>query len=164
MRIFNETKTIELTEYDLNKGYLKADKIITHIPEVPAITVEQKAKELTEQGKEVTEINGNLYEVLTKNEYGQTVNAIRETPAVPAHDEDEHIQVYVPYTAEEIEKLKAEKYPVLVERFIREKYTLSAEIAVLRQRDTKPEEFNEYNAYAETCKERAKAEIYGGAV
>ena len=60
---------------------------------------------------------------------------------------------------EEIEKEKAEQYPILVEQYIREKYSLSAELAILRQRDVKVAEFAEYDDYAELCKERAKAEI-----
>ena len=44
---------------------------------------------------------------------------------------------------------------------IRKRYSLSREMAILRQRDTKPEEFAEYNAYAEQCKAEAKAEVYG---
>ena len=52
-------------------------------------------------------------------------------------------------------------YAQEVERRIRKKYTLSQEMAILRQRDTKPEEFAEYNAYAEQCKAEAKAEVYG---
>lgn len=42
---------------------------------------------------------------------------------------------------------------------IRAKYSLDAELAILRQRDEKPEEFAEYNAYAEQCKAEAKAEL-----
>lgn len=38
-----------------------------------------------------------------------------------------------------------------VDTFIKGKFA-----ALLRQRDTKPEEFEEYNAYAEECKKRAK--------
>lgn len=109
MRVFDETKTTELTEYDLDKGYLKNDKITTYIPEVAAISAEQKAKELTEQGKEVVEIKGNLYEVTCKNEHGQTVTKIHETPAVPAHDETEDILVYIPYTESELERIAAER-------------------------------------------------------
>jgi hypothetical protein len=44
---------------------------------------------------------------------------------------------------------------------IRKRYSLSREMAILRQRDTKPEEFAEYNAYAEQCKAEAKAEVFG---
>ena len=51
------------------------------------------------------------------------------------------------------------QYPALVERYIREKYTLSAELAILRQKDSKPEEFEEYNAFAEACKIRAKEDL-----
>jgi hypothetical protein len=50
-------------------------------------------------------------------------------------------------------------YIALVDSKIREKYSISAELAILRQRDTKPEEFAEYNAYAESCKAEAKAEL-----
>lgn len=50
-------------------------------------------------------------------------------------------------------------YGTLVEKKIREKYSLSAELAILRQRDYKPIEFAEYNAYVEQCKAEVKAEI-----
>lgn len=52
---------------------------------------------------------------------------------------------------------RQEHYGELVERLIRKKYTVSAELAILRQRDEKPEEFAEYNAYAEQCKVEAKS-------
>lgn len=50
-------------------------------------------------------------------------------------------------------------YTEYVDRLIRRKYSVSAELAILRQKDTKPEEFAEYNAYAESCKAEAKAEL-----
>ena len=49
--------------------------------------------------------------------------------------------------------------PQLVENKIRTKYGVSAELAILRQRDTKPEEFAEYNAFCELCKVEAKTEL-----
>ena len=51
------------------------------------------------------------------------------------------------------------EYPQLVENKIRKKYSVSAELAILRQRDTKPEEFAEYNAFCELCKVEAKTEL-----
>ena len=51
------------------------------------------------------------------------------------------------------------EYPQLVENKIRKKYSVSAELAILRQRDTKPEEFAEYNAFCELCKAEAKTEL-----
>ena len=59
------------------------------------------------------------------------------------------------------EQQKQAKYESLVEKYIREQYTLSQELAILRQRDSKVDEFNTYNNYAENCKAKAKAEVYG---
>lgn len=50
-------------------------------------------------------------------------------------------------------------YSRLVSEKIRAKYPLDAELAILRQRDEKPEEFTEYNAFAEQCKAEAKTEL-----
>lgn len=47
-------------------------------------------------------------------------------------------------------------YGETVNELIRRKYTLSEELAILRQRGTKAEEFEVYNAYAESCKEEAR--------
>ena len=51
------------------------------------------------------------------------------------------------------------EYPQLVEKKIRTKYSVSAELAILRQRNSKPEEFAEYNAFCEQCKADAKTEL-----
>ena len=51
------------------------------------------------------------------------------------------------------------EYGERVTELIRERYSVSAELAVLRQRDSKPEEFAEYNGYAEQCKRRAREEL-----
>ena len=51
-------------------------------------------------------------------------------------------------------------YEELVEMFIRERYSVSDELALLRQRDVKKEEFDSYFAFCEECKARAK-EIIG---
>jgi hypothetical protein len=52
--------------------------------------------------------------------------------------------------------LKEEAYADLVNSFIRRRYSLSAELAILRQRDEKTEEFSAFNAYAEECKTEAR--------
>ena len=46
-----------------------------------------------------------------------------------------------------------------IEKKIRLRYSLSAELAILRQRYTKVEEFNTYNDYVERCKAEVKAEM-----
>lgn len=48
------------------------------------------------------------------------------------------------------------EYNAKVSQLIRERYDMDAEFAILRQRDTKPEEFAAYNAFAEACKAEAK--------
>jgi hypothetical protein len=47
-------------------------------------------------------------------------------------------------------------YEQKVSCLIREKYTQDEEFALLRQRDSKPEEFAEYNTYCEECKTKVK--------
>lgn len=51
-------------------------------------------------------------------------------------------------------------YSELVEHLIEQKYNIKQEIAINRQRDEKPEQFNTYNSYCEECKKAAK-EILG---
>ena len=55
----------------------------------------------------------------------------------------------------ELENVKPEYKERVVER-IREKYSVDDELAILRQRDTKPEEFAAYNAFVESIKEEER--------
>jgi hypothetical protein len=57
-------------------------------------------------------------------------------------------------TAEELEQYETQPIP-FKERVIarvREVYSVDDELAILRQRDSKPEEFAEYNAFVEKIK------------
>lgn len=47
-------------------------------------------------------------------------------------------------------------YGSMIEKKIRQRYSLSAELAILRQREEKPEEFTQYNAFVEQCKAEVK--------
>ena len=49
-----------------------------------------------------------------------------------------------------------EEYENKIVALIRKKYNVNQELAILRQRDTKPEEFAEYNEYVEKCKKQVK--------
>lgn len=51
------------------------------------------------------------------------------------------------------------KYEDLIVSKIRKKYSVNQELAVLRQRDSKPEEYQEYFNYVEQCKKEAKEEV-----
>ena len=56
---------------------------------------------------------------------------------------------------ESFEKL----YGKYVDRLVGRRYSISAQIAILRQRETKPEEFERFNTYVEQCKVEAKKKI-----
>ena len=76
--------------------------------------------------------------------------------------EDGHVNV-VPRpepTAEE----KQAKYESRVDELIRDRYTMSQELAILRQQTVKADEYQAYFAYCEECKAKAKAEVYGNEV
>ena len=69
--------------------------------------------------------------------------------------------IEIELTAEEIAKLREEPPIPYKERIInriREVYSIDDELAILRQRDTKPDEFREYNRVVEAIKaeERGK--------
>jgi hypothetical protein len=50
-------------------------------------------------------------------------------------------------------------YEELVVMKIHERYSIDDELALLRQRDTKADEFAEYNDFCEQCKAEARSEI-----
>ncbi len=150
MRIFNETKTVELESVDLSKGYLKDDELF--------VAHHEPVKEVKEKG--------HYERKASKHSEYPDIFWVVDTPRVKpqeAWDEYEDIQVYVPYTEEDLAKIKQEKYENKVVELIRKRYSLNQELAILRQRDTKTSEFEEYNAYAEECKNVAKSEE-GGAL
>lgn len=72
----------------------------------------------------------------------ETVNQWEEVPLTEAENADNET-----------------RYNERVDSLIRTRYSVSAELALLRQRDTKPEEFAEYYAFAERCKVTARAEL-----
>ena len=61
------------------------------------------------------------------------------------------------YFAQECGTLELAKSKA-IEKRIRRKYSVSNELAILRQRDTKPEEFAEYNAFVEQVKAEVNQE------
>ena len=63
---------------------------------------------------------------------------------------------YIEMSPEEIAEMQTDVFPVSYEQRvvnrIREVYSVDDELAILRQRDTKPEEFEQYNAFVEQIK------------
>lgn len=113
MRIFNQLKSIELTESDCNLklGELVTDTLETFIPE------QKKQEEI------------KTYKVLREYENGgKDVEEIIEQPFleyIPPHSKFEDILVYIPYTAEQLLEKQTKEDE---ERAINEKQELIADL------------------------------------
>lgn len=119
MRTFEETKTFEIDNPDLERGYLQRDTLLkVHhegIPEKVLKTAEEIAKELECEGREITRSkDGKIY--LTMAYYpetdGRTVKEIlpQIQEEVVAWDEFEEIQVYIPYSTKRYIEIQIQKY------------------------------------------------------
>ena len=68
-------------------------------------------------------------------------------------------EIYTPPVQEPMEIPIEERYKQRVIELIREKYSIDDELAILRQRDSKIDEFNTYNSFVEECKQIAREEL-----
>ena len=143
MKIYNADKTRELNknEIDLNKGYLRQDRIFVKHHEA----VEAKEAVYMDRSEELSDGSIQIWKDLV----------VPTVEAKEAYDDYEEIQVYVLYTAEEKQHLYERK----VDSLIRERYTLSQELAILRQQESKSEEYKAYFEFCEQCKINARNEI-----
>lgn len=92
MKVYNQDKTQILEEYDLTQGKLVNDILVIHHSKVEPV------KEVSHYETLVEYPNG-----------GKEVKKVIDTPAVKGHeayDENEEILVYVPYTQEELTKIR----------------------------------------------------------
>ena len=95
MKIYNQSKTQTLTEYDLEKGYLKPDVLEREISEQEAVEevfhyeVEKEFPNGGRNMKKVIDVEGKPY--------------------IPAHTKREDILIYIPYTEAELEMIAAER-------------------------------------------------------
>lgn len=69
--------------------------------------------------------------------------------------------IYTPPTPSQPEVTPEQMYKDRVIELVREEYSVDDELAILRQRDSKIDEFNTYNSFVEECKVTARREIYG---
>lgn len=91
-------------------------------------------------------LNGKIYkviEVLSTNKWSNRFD-------------DDGNPIKIPMKELLVDKYCQDSYESIVSQLIREKYSLDAELAILRQKDVKNEEFVAYNEYAEQCKTIAK--------
>ena len=64
-----------------------------------------------------------------------------------------------PVLTEYVNSVPVPTYEQRMQQSIRERYSVDDELAILRQRDTKPDEFAAYYEYAEQCKAQAKKQM-----
>lgn len=80
-------------------------------------------------------------------------------------DFDENLNFSISKYNERIAREQEEKqtfdYENLVVSLIRKKYSINQELAILRQQNSKPQEYEEYFDYVEECKLQAKSSVYG---
>ena len=57
------------------------------------------------------------------------------------------------------QKQDNDEYENKIVALIRKKYNINQELAILRQRDAKPQEYQEYYNYVEQCKKQVKNEL-----
>lgn len=109
MKIYNQDKTIELAESDINYelGHLVEDRLfIAHHDEIVGKTVEEVKDELVAQGKECEQYSEGKWHVIlaTYANGGKDVKEIEAVAAKDAYDEYEDIQVYITYTEQVLEE------------------------------------------------------------
>ena len=106
--------------------------------------------------------NGNTYVPPTDELLVEVGYEIREVEIpeveIPEPDMVEEGLIEQPIENEVVETPK-KTYEQRVVELIRLHYSVDDELAILRQRDTKTEEFEEYNAYCENCKTIARVEF-----
>lgn len=128
---------------------------------VPYQKQPKKIQQLNETG-EVIEIDDPAFSPLVEYSQEQLAEfrALRAQGYTMQPAPDGTVQM-IPPEPKTDEQLRAE-YESKVNELIRAKYSVSQEFAIMRQQADKPDEYAEYYAYCEQCKQTAKAEIYGG--
>ena len=125
-------------------------------------------KEIYSRTQEVQDENGNITiqplfsdETLAQPPYNYTKVEIDDKYSdCQAGDFDEDLTFNVDKYNARKQVIANDEYENKVVALIRQKYNVNQELAILRQRDAKPQEFAEYNEYVEQCKEQVKNELW----
>lgn len=97
-------------------------------------------------------------ETLAQPPYNYTIKSV-DYEDCQATDFNDDLTFDIDKYTKRKEEEKQLDYEALVVAEIRKRYSVDQEFALLRQRDTKPEEFAEYDSYVEDCKAKIKALI-----
>ena len=124
-------------------------------------------KDIYSRTQEVQDENGDIIiqplftdETLSQPPYNYTKVEIDDVYLdCQAGDFDEDLTFNVDKYNARKQKQDNDEYENKVVALIRQKYNVNQELAILRQRDTKPLEYQEYYDYVEQCKEQVKNEL-----
>ena len=124
-------------------------------------------KEIYSRLQEVQDQNGNITmqplfsdETLSKPPYNYTKVEIDDKYSdCQASDFNDDLTFSIEKYNARKQVLANEEYENKVVALIRKKYNINQELAILRQREVKPQEFAEYNEYVENCKAKVKSEL-----
>ena len=128
------------------------------IPNVNGFASQQKPiqYEVNEAGEQVISPSYVPYKEYTDEEVQAMFREAFEKGGIIV-DKDGEPTISIPDTPQLTDEERQAQYEEYVNQLIREKYSLSQELAILRQRDTKADEYEEYNTFCEACKKVAKA-------
>lgn len=115
MKVYDQTKTKLLETYDLEKGYLKEDTLIINHKEIPEI------KEIGHYETTNFYSNGGQDVVWVVDVAAQDYQA--------AYVEEEKIQLYIPYTTIELNKIEAKKKISELKKYLAETDYISNKLA-----------------------------------
>ena len=123
-------------------------------------------KEIYSRTQEVQDENGNIEvvpmftdEELSQPPYNYTKVEIDDKYSdCQASDFNDDLTFSIEKYNARKQKQDNDEYENKVVALIRQKYNVNQELAILRQRDTKPIEYQEYYDYVEQCKAEAKSE------
>ncbi len=121
-------------------------------------------KEIYSRTQEVQDEQGNITiqplfsdETLAQPPYNYTKVEIDDVYSdCQSSDFNDDLTFSIEKYNERKQKQDNDEYENKIVALIRQKYNVNQELAILRQRDAKPQEFAEYNEYVEQCKQEVK--------
>ena len=121
-------------------------------------------KDIYSRTQEVQDENGNITiqplftdETLSQPPYNYTKVEIDDKYSdCQASDFNDDLTFSIEKYNTRKQKENNDEYENKIVTLIRKKYNVNQELAILRQRDTKPLEYQEYYDYIEQCKEQVK--------
>ena len=137
----------------MEEGYIEYNKIYAHADESGKVT------DIYSEAFKTPDENDVCIDETNTDRHGAQRYQVYDEQGIANYAIVNGVLVERDKTVELAQIKKTIDYPQLVESKIRKKYSVSAELAILRQRDTKPEEFTEYNNFCEQCKAQAKTEL-----